>query len=143
MAEQLEAAAAQRADDDEARRMLVAAISHDLRTPLASIRAMIEAITDGVVTDPETVARFHATMGREIRTLSSLITDLFELSRLEAGQVALSLAPATINDLIGEVVEGLAAQAAARDVHIAGGVEGTIGRVETPVLRMSSMRDTR
>ncbi len=77
MAEQLEHAAQQRADDDEARRMLVAAISHDLRTPLAAIRAMIEAITDGVVTDSETIARFHATMDREIRTLSALITDLF------------------------------------------------------------------
>jgi len=137
MAAQLEEAARQRADDDEARRMLVAAISHDLRTPLASIRAMIEAITDGVVTDAETTARFHATMGREIRTLSALITDLFELSQLEAGQLALSLAPATLPDLIAEVVEGLSAQAAARDVHIAGGVEGAVGPVvmDTPAVR--------
>jgi len=137
MAAQLEAAARQRADDDEARRMLVAAISHDLRTPLASIRAMIEAITDGVVTDAETTARFHATMGREIRTLSALITDLFELSQLEAGQLALSLAPATIPDLIAEVVEGLSAQAAAREIHIAGGVEGAVGPVvmDTPAVR--------
>jgi signal transduction histidine kinase len=137
MASQLETAAIQRADDDEARRMLVAAISHDLRTPLASVRAMIEAITDGVVTDPETVARFHATMGREIRTLSALITDLFELSQLEAGQLALSLAPATIPDLIAEVVEGLGAQAAARAIHIASGVEGAVGPVvmDTPAVR--------
>ncbi len=137
MAAQLEEAARQRADDDEARRMLVAAISHDLRTPLASIRAMIEAITDGVVTDAETTARFHATMGREIRTLSALITDLFELSQLEAGQLALSLAPATIPDLIAEVVEGLSAQAAAREIHIASGVEGAVGPVviDTPAVR--------
>lgn len=137
MAAQLEEAAARRAEDDEARRMLLAAISHDLRTPLASVRAMIEAITDGVVTDPETVARFHATMGREIRTLTALITDLFELSQLEAGQLALSLRPATIQDLIDEVVEGLAAQAAARDVHLAAGVEGAIGPVviDTPAVR--------
>ncbi len=137
MAEQLEEAATRRADDDEARRMLVAAISHDLRTPLASIRAMIEAITDGVVTDAETIARFHATMGREIRTLSALITDLFELSQLEAGQLALSLAPATLPDLIAEVVEGLSAQAAAREIHIASGVEGAVGPVviDTPAVR--------
>ncbi len=137
MATQLEEAATRRADDNEARRMLVAAISHDLRTPLASIRAMIEAITDGVVTDAETIGRFHATMGREIRTLSALITDLFELSQLEAGQLALSLVPATIPDLITEVVEGLAAQAAAREIHIAGGVEGAVGPVvmDTPAVR--------
>jgi len=137
MAEQLEEAAERRTADDEARRMLVAAISHDLRTPLSSIRAMIEAITDGVVTDAETTARFHATMGREIRTLSALITDLFELSQLEAGQLALSLAPATIPDLIAEVIEGLSAQAAAREIHIAGGVEGMVGPVimDTPAVR--------
>lgn len=137
MAEQLEEAARRRADDGEARRMLVAAISHDLRTPLASIRAMIEAISDGVVTDAATIARFHATMGREIRTLSALITDLFELSQLEAGQLALSLAPATLPDLMTEVVEGLSAQAAAREIHIAAGVEGTVGPVimDTPALR--------
>jgi signal transduction histidine kinase len=137
MAAQLEEAAARRAEDDEARRMLLAAISHDLRTPLASVRAMIEAITDGVVTDPVTIARFHATMGREIRTLTALITDLFELSQLEAGQIALSLRPATIQDLIDEVVEGLAAQAAERDVHLAAGVEGAIGPVviDPPAVR--------
>jgi signal transduction histidine kinase len=137
MAAQLEEAATRRAEDDEARRMLVAAISHDLRTPLASIRAMIEAITDGVVTDAETIDRFHATMGREIRTLSALMTDLFELSQLEAGQLALSLAPATIPDLITEVVEGLSAQAAAREIHIAGSVEGAVGPVviDTPAVR--------
>jgi signal transduction histidine kinase len=137
MATQLEEAAKQRADDDEARRMLVAAISHDLRTPLASIRAMIEAITDGVVTDAETIDRFHTTMGREIRTLSALLTDLFELSQLEAGQLALSLAPATIPDLITEVVEGLSAQAAAREIHIAAGIEGAVGPVvmDTPAVR--------
>ena len=137
MAEQLEEAAARRAADDEARRMLVAAISHDLRTPLASMRAMIEAMSDGVVTDSETINRFHATMGREIRTLSALITDLFELSQLEAGQLALSLAPATLADLIAEVVEALSVQAAARAVHIAGGVEGAVGPVvmDTPAVR--------
>jgi len=130
MAMQLESASAQHAEDEEARRALIAAVSHDLRTPLAATRAMIEAITDGVVTDPETVARFHATMGREIRTLSALIEDLFELSRLEAGQLALSLAPAAVSDLIAEVVEGLTAQAAARDVRLVAMVDHTVGSVE-------------
>jgi len=127
MAAQLESAAARHAADEEARRTLVAAVSHDLRTPLAAMRAMIEAITDGVVTDPDTVARFHATMGREVRTLSALIDDLFELSRLEAGQIALTLAPAAVSDLVREVVEGLAAQAAAREVRLHAAVDdGTV-----------------
>ncbi len=127
MAARLESAAMQHADDEEARRALIAAVSHDLRTPLAAVRAMIEAITDGVVTEPETVARFHATMSREIRTLSALIDDLFELSRLESGQIALSLAPVAVPELIAEVVEGLAVQAAAHAVRLTADVDAAVG----------------
>ncbi len=137
MAAEVERATVQHAGDEEARRMLIAAVSHDLRTPLAAIRAMIEAITDGVVTEPETVARFHATMGREIRALSTLIDDLFELSQLEAGRLALTLAPAAVPDLIAEVVEGMRAQAAARDVRIGAAVDGIVEPVviDRPAVR--------
>jgi len=137
MAARLESAAMQHADDEEARRALIAAVSHDLRTPLAAVRAMIEAITDGVVTDPPTVARFHATMSREIRTLSALIDDLFELSRLESGQIALSLAPVAVSELIAEVVEGLAVQAAAHDVRLTADVDAAVGDVvlDRPAVR--------
>jgi len=137
MAARLESAGRQHADDEEARRALIAAVSHDLRTPLAAVRAMIEAITDGVVTEPETVARFHATMSREIRTLSALIDDLFELSRLESGQIALSLAPVAAPELIAEVVEGLAVQAAAHDVRLTADVDAGVGDVvlDRPAVR--------
>jgi len=112
-------------------------VSHDLRTPLAAVRAMIEAITDGVVTDPPTVARFHTTMSREILTLSALIDDLFELSRLESGQIALSLAPVAVSELIAEVVEGLTVQAAAQDVRLSADVDAAVGDVvlDRPAVR--------
>ncbi len=70
---------------EDSRRELVAWVSHDLRTPLAAIRAMVEALEDGVVTDPETVARYHSTLRTETDRLAALVDDLFELSRTQSG----------------------------------------------------------
>ncbi|MEO7517620.1 MAG: histidine kinase dimerization/phospho-acceptor domain-containing protein, partial [Acidimicrobiales bacterium] len=83
-------AGAREAAMDVSRRELVAWVSHDLRTPLAGIRAMSEALEDGVVTDEVTVARYHRTIRQEADRLAGLVDDLFELSRIHAG--ALSLA---------------------------------------------------
>ena len=70
------------------RRDLMTSISHDLRTPLASIRATVEAINDGVVDDPQTVRRYAAEMLRSISALVDLVDDLYELSQLDARSVA-------------------------------------------------------
>src|SRR6266498_1383339 len=80
MAAQLAAADDQRGRLESTRRDLIAAISHDLRTPLASLRVMTEALADGLVEDPATTARYLATMRGQIGHLSSLIDDLFELA---------------------------------------------------------------
>ena len=72
-------AQAQAAALEGSRRELVAWVSHDLSTPLAGIRAMIEALEDRVVEDDETVVRYYATMRREIERLAGLVNDLFEL----------------------------------------------------------------
>src|SRR3989441_4088832 len=64
---------------EASRRELVAWVSHDLRTPLAGIRAIVEALEDGVVADPATVARYHRTLREEAERLAALIDDLFEL----------------------------------------------------------------
>ncbi|MFN2227446.1 MAG: histidine kinase dimerization/phospho-acceptor domain-containing protein, partial [Anaerolineae bacterium] len=81
MASQLEAAARKQQELDTLRRNLIAWAGHDLRTPLASIRAIVEALADGMVEDDETVARYLTTARREIRSLSLLIDDLFELAQ--------------------------------------------------------------
>jgi len=106
MTEELARSDAERAGMERARRDLLAAISHDLRTPLASMRLLTEALQDGIV-DPQALEQvsFH------LRSLESLIDDLFELSRIEAGDVAWRFEPVDLGELIEETVEGMRARA--------------------------------
>src|SRR5207244_11208177 len=83
---------------DGSRRELVAWVSHDLRTPLAGIRAIVEALEDGVVEDDKTVARYHATLRGEADRLAELVDDLFELSRAQAGVLQLQLESVSLGD---------------------------------------------
>jgi signal transduction histidine kinase len=92
---------------EQSRRDMVAAISHDLRTPLSSIRAMLEAIDDGVVTDTATIGQYHHAMHDQVARLSRLIDDLFELSRLDSGALQLHKAPVDLTELVAETVESL------------------------------------
>jgi len=112
LAARLQAADDQRAALDRERRELTAAISHDLRTPLASLRAMTEALNDGIVDEPAEIRRYYATMRREIERLSGMIDDLFELSQLDAGALKLERLPICVQDIAAEVVDAM--QAAAR-----------------------------
>jgi signal transduction histidine kinase len=129
MAAQLAAAAAERERLEVARRDLIAAISHDLRTPLASLRVMTEALADGLVDDPATTARYLATMRGQIGHLSSLIDDLFELAQIDAGALRLELQRFSLDDLISDALEGLRPQANARNVRLQGQVAPEIDRV--------------
>jgi signal transduction histidine kinase len=103
---------------DEARRRLVAAVSHDLRTPLASLRLLVDAVEDGVATG-ETRERYLREMRTHVAALSVLIDDLFELSRLEAGEIAWSMHQVQLDELVSETVAALRAQAAERGVAVA------------------------
>jgi len=123
MAGQLAAAAAERGRQEAARRELVAAVSHDLRTPLASLRALTDALTDGLVDDPATVARYLATMRGQIDHLNALIDDLFELAQLDAGAVRLELAPVSPADLVSDALNGLRPQAEAHGVALSGSAD--------------------
>jgi signal transduction histidine kinase len=120
MADELERSFARQKQLEQARRDLTAAVSHDLRTPLTSIKAMIEALTDGVVTDPDTIRRYYATINTQIENLSGLINDLFELSQLETGHVQLQKEPVNLNDLLSDVLESMQAQAGANGVSLEG-----------------------
>jgi signal transduction histidine kinase len=122
MAAQLAAAAAERDRMEAARRDLIAAISHDLRTPLASLRAMTEALADGLVDDPATTARYLTTMRSQIGHLSGLIDDLFELAQIDAGALRLELQRAAIGDLVSDALEGMQPQAVAKGVRLEGSV---------------------
>ncbi len=126
MAEQLEAAFDRQQELENARRQLVAAVSHDLRTPLASMRAMVESINDGVVSDPETVHRYLRTMQAEVEYLSRLIDDLFELSQIDSGLIELHMERGSIQDLISDTLESLSAQAQQQNLTLSGEVDEVV-----------------
>ncbi len=100
------------------RRDLVAWVSHDLRTPLAGMRAMAEALEDSVVTDPETVAEYHRRIRVETDRMAGLVDDLFELSRINAGALRLTLANVPLGDVISDAVASAGPVAAARHIRL-------------------------
>ena len=118
MSAELGASFARQRAVEQGRRDLVASISHDLRTPLASIRAMIEAIEDGVVTDQTTIGQYHSAIGEQVNWLSRLIDDLFELSRLDSGAIDLQVREVDLRELITETVDSLRPTAEARGIAI-------------------------
>lgn len=100
------------------RRDLIAAVSHDLRTPLTSIRAMIEAINDGVVTEADAVKRYLGLIQHESEHLGRLIEDLFELVRIDSGNLELRLAVVPLEQLVAEVVDAMRVQAEGKGVML-------------------------
>jgi signal transduction histidine kinase len=107
-----------RREIEAARRQLVAAASHDLRTPLASLRLLVESIDDGVATG-ETRDRYLKEIRTHVAVLSDLVDDLFELSRIEAGDISWTLRQVELGDLIGDTVAAMRVPAAERGVRIA------------------------
>ena len=105
MAERLEAAGAERDSADRARRELVASVSHDLRTPLTSLILLAEAVRDGVISGSAEVQEATGRMARHAHALSALVDDLFEIARLDAGDVAWSLSQVAVPELLGEAAE--------------------------------------
>ncbi|NUM43817.1 MAG: HAMP domain-containing protein [Anaerolineales bacterium] len=122
MAARLEQAREAERTLDEARRNLVAWASHDLRTPLASLRAMLDALAEGVVDDPETVARYLQQSQQETNRMSTLIDDLFELAQIDAGGLELQREAASLSDLISDTLGAFAARAVMRNLALTGEV---------------------
>jgi len=100
------------------RRDLVAWVSHDLRTPLAGLRAMSEALEDRVVADPETVAEYHRRIRVETDRMAGLVDDLFELSRITAGALRLSRERVPLGDVVSDAVASAAPVAATRGIKL-------------------------
>jgi signal transduction histidine kinase len=105
---------------EASRRELVAWVSHDLRTPLAGLRAMAEALEDQVVTDPREVSQYHTQIRREVERLTQMIDDLFELSRIHAGALRLSRRMVGLEDLVAEVVASAEPVARSKGVRLTG-----------------------
>jgi len=103
---------------EASRRELVAWISHDLRTPIAGIRATAEALRDGVVADPATVARYHQVMVESSERLTTMVDDLFELSRVHAGRIAVSAAQVPLADIVSDALSTADPLARAKGVYL-------------------------
>jgi signal transduction histidine kinase len=100
---------------EASRRELVAWVSHDLRTPLAGLRAMAEALEDEIADDP---ARYHRQIRREVDRLARMVDDLFELSRIQSGALTVSLQRVEVGALVSDVLSGAFAVATARGVRL-------------------------
>ena len=137
MADRLEQADQDARALEAARRDFVAWTSHDLRTPLASLRAMLDALADGVVSDPETVTRYLRQCQAEVNRLNVMIDDLFELAQLDARQRPLKLEASSLGDLISDTLEGFAARARARGVVLSGSVAPEVDPVWMAPEKMS------
>jgi len=129
MARALERAAEREREMEQARRDLVAAVSHDLRTPLASTRALVEALADGVAADPQTESRYLSSASRELEHLSRLVDDLFELARIDAGLLQLTLEEASLHDMISDTISSFQPQAGKKGVRLAGEISGDVDPV--------------
>ena len=129
MAQNLQEVEEQKRQLEQTRRDLTAWVSHDLRTPLASIRVMIEAMLDGVVEDDETVQRYLDNSRAEVEHLSHLIDDLFELAQLDVGHLKLNLQQASIRDLISDTLGSMAAKADQHSITLNGKVSDDVDMI--------------
>ena len=123
MAEQLQSADQKQRELEKMRRDLVAWASHDLQTPLTSVRAILEALADGVVDEPDTVKRYLNTAQRDVLSLSALIDDLFQMSQLDAGGFPLNRAPSSLGDLVSDTLESFSELAYRESVKLDGQIE--------------------
>ncbi|MCG8919342.1 HAMP domain-containing histidine kinase [Actinokineospora sp. PR83] len=108
---------------EASRRELVAWISHDLRTPLAGIRAMAEALADGVVHDPVEVTGYANQISIESRRLSSMVDDLFELSRITAGALHLTMAAVPLQEIVSDALATQQPVASRKRVRVSAAAE--------------------
>jgi len=130
MADRLQQAQARERQAERVRRDLISAVSHDLRTPLASLRAMVEAVVDEVIDDPVSLRRYSVEMQRSVGQLTQLVDDLFELAQLEAGAIATETRRIRLDELVETALETVAGSAAEKGLQL-------VADVDTPDLTCS------
>lgn len=129
MIDQLAGLEAQREREEAARRQLFTAIGHDLRTPLSSLQAAIESLQDGVAPDPD---RYLASMGTDVAMLRGMVNDLFELVRLEVGELRLEQLPVDLTEIADSAVEAVTPLAARRGTDVRLDAHGPVYAIGDP-----------
>jgi signal transduction histidine kinase len=137
MASQLEETANKRRELESLRRELIAWIGHDLQTPLTSISAIIEALADGMIQDPETEQRYFNTARKNISSLSHLIDDMFQMAQIDTGGLELNIESVSILDLISDSLESFTELAKRRDISLQGSVSDDLGEVQIDARRIN------
>ena len=132
MAERVQRSIAAERAADRVRRDLITAVSHDLRTPLAGLRAVAEAVEDGVVDDPPTLRRYMADLRTQVGTLSQLVNDLFELVQLDEGALLRESSRARLEDVIGSAMEACRPQAATKGLVLERRLDGAADATCSP-----------
>lgn len=136
MAERLQEADRKQRQLEGLRRDLVAWASHDLQTPLTSIQVQVEALSDGLVDDPETIKRYLRSIQRETSNLSLLIDDLFQVAQIDAGGIELEYSDFSLSDLVSDTLESFSALASQLSVALSGHVTPEVDLVRMDALRM-------
>lgn len=136
MSTQLQVAANQKQELEQLRSDLIAWVSHDLQTPLTSIRAIVEALADGIAEDPQTQQRYLRTAQRDIQALSLLIDDLFQMAQLDAGGIPLDREWGSITDLISDTLESFRQMVEQREINLHGEASANCDPVNMDIQRV-------
>ena len=134
MAARLQGAQERERQIEATRRDLVTAVSHDIRTPLASLRAMVEAIDERVVDDPESMRRYAQQMRRSVRQLGAMIDDLFELAQLDAGAIETETRRARLGEVVSSAVATVGLQAEEKGLSLVAELNGADDALCSPRL---------
>jgi signal transduction histidine kinase len=134
MAQKIQTADQKQKELESLRRDLVAWAGHDLRTPLSSIRVLVEALSDGFVTDPVMIKNYLNQTRKHVDNLSLLIDDLFQISQLDAGGIPLTLELSSLSDLISDTLESFSGIASQKGVILSGTAEKNVDPIYIDVL---------
>jgi signal transduction histidine kinase len=134
MADRLQMSMARERDLEARRRDLMTSVSHDLRTPLARLRAMVEAIDEEVVGDPPSLRRYAREMKRSVGSLSQLVDDLFELAQIDAGAIERETERIPLDQLVRAAVAELQGQAREKGLVVETSVAPAAGALCSPRL---------
>jgi signal transduction histidine kinase len=141
MADQLQEVDMQRTELENLRRDLIAWASHDLRTPLTSIRVRAEALNDGVLDDPETQQRYYQSILSDVMALNALFDDMFELAQLDRIEIALEKSPVSLTELIQESLERFQAISKEQNVQLTADVGDEVDPVTLNSAKISRVLD--